>query len=332
MPIQVTCPNCLKRFQVSDKFGGKKGPCPNCKKQITVPDKSEEVTIHAPDDGAPKDRSGQSVLKPLVRKETEVTKKGLFVTIGVILAVFAVAVGFRFSGGDEGTPLWAQMLGLLVLAPPLVWSGYSFLYDQERAPYVGPELRNRVLICSVLFALIWIIYAFVPAYVFELDRASEMGFGTLGVTVCVMLLIGGFASTGCFELEFGNALIHAGLYFIAIILLAFISGVKLAGEPTKSDDRLRSIEEAQSNLTMSIEATKQRAEFSLAIDCPGNRISLSSWESRALARRGRIQVADISVFQHALPSPPATASDSPEGRVKSEKSSLEFNRFRGYCA
>ena len=41
MPIQVTCPSCLKRFQVSDKFAGKSGPCPNCKKSLRVPDKSE---------------------------------------------------------------------------------------------------------------------------------------------------------------------------------------------------------------------------------------------------------------------------------------------------
>ncbi|MGB7344422.1 MAG: hypothetical protein WBD20_09430 [Pirellulaceae bacterium] len=229
MPINVTCPNCLKRFQVSDKFAGKKGPCPSCKKQITVPDKSEEIVIHAPDDGAPKDRSGQSVLKPIMRKETEVTRKGLFIAIGAVLAVFAVALAFRLTSGDEGTPVWAQILGLLVLAPPLVASGYSFLYDQECQPFVGPELRNRVLICSVLFALIWIVYAFVPAYVLELDHANEMGFGTAGITLCIMLGLGGLASAGSLELEFGNGLIHAGLYFIAIILLAVVSGVTLAG-------------------------------------------------------------------------------------------------------
>ncbi len=233
MSIQVTCPNCLKRFQVSDKFAGKKGPCPNCKKQITIPDKSEEVTIHAPDDGAPKDRTGKSVLKPLTRTDTEVTRKGVLITIGATLAVFAIAFAFRLTSGDEGTPLWAQILGLLALAPPLVWAGYSFLYDQEREPYVGPELRNRVLICSALFALVWVIYAFVPAYVFELDHANEMSFGIAGVTLCVMLGLGALASAGCFELEFGNGLIHAGLYFIAIILLAVVSGVPLAGvEPT----------------------------------------------------------------------------------------------------
>ncbi len=231
MPIQVTCPNCLKRFQVSDKFAGKKGPCPNCKKQITVPDASEEVVIHAPDDGAPKTRSGESVLKPITRSETDVTRKGMILTGVAVAAVFAIALGFRFSGIQPGSGLHlgAQILGLLLMAPPLVWAGYSFLYDQEASPYVGPELRNRVLACSAIFAVLWLIYAFVPTYVFELDQANHMSYPILGITFCVMIGLGSLASTSSFELEFGSGVIHAGLYFIAILLLAMVSGVALAG-------------------------------------------------------------------------------------------------------
>ena len=150
MPIQVTCPKCLKRFQVSDKFAGKSGPCPNCKETIKVPDKSEEVIIHAPDDGAPKDRSGQSVLKPLTRTETDVTKKGMLFTSAAILAAIGLAVGMRLTNGEGGTPLWARIAGAIFLAPPLVWAGYTFVRDSELAPYVGADLRNRVLILSVI--------------------------------------------------------------------------------------------------------------------------------------------------------------------------------------
>ena len=49
MPINVTCPGCLKRFSVADKFAGKQGPCPKCKKIITIPKKEDQVVIHAPD-------------------------------------------------------------------------------------------------------------------------------------------------------------------------------------------------------------------------------------------------------------------------------------------
>lgn len=226
MPIQVTCPKCFKRFQVSDQFAGKSGPCPGCKNVIKVPEAGEEVVIHAPDDGAVKDSTGQSVLKPILRKETEVTKKGLIISIVAALSAVGVAVGMRLTGG---TPLLGQIAGVLLLAPPLVWAGYQFVYDSELEPYRGAELRNRVLICSALFALLWAIYAFVPTYVMELDKASEMSYMVLGIVFCVMLVGGAFISVGCFELEFFGGLIHSGLYYVAVILFAVIAGVTLAG-------------------------------------------------------------------------------------------------------
>ncbi|MCG8651929.1 MAG: hypothetical protein MI861_18965, partial [Pirellulales bacterium] len=197
MPIQVTCANCLKRFQVSDKFAGKSGACPNCKKTIKVPDASEQVVIHAPDDGAPKDREGRSVLQPLARTETDVTRRGLLITGGAILAAIAFAIGLRITGG---TPLVARILGAILLGPPLVWAGYTFVREQELEPYRGAELRNRVLILSGIFAALWLIYAFAPAYVLELDAAAEMSLMSFGITFAIMLVIGALASAGTFEL------------------------------------------------------------------------------------------------------------------------------------
>jgi cation transport ATPase len=229
MPIQVTCPKCLKRFQVSDKFAGKSGPCPNCKNPIKIPEESEAVVIHAPDDGAPKDRSGQSVLKPIKRKETDVTRTGLLITAGCILAAFGMAFGFRLTSGESGTPLWAQIFGLVALAPPLVWAGYKFVHDPELEPYRGTELRDRVLICSGIFVAIWSVYAFVPTYLMDLDRPSEMSYMTAGIFFCIMLGLGALASSATFELEFISGLTHAGLYMLSVLLLAVVSGVSLAG-------------------------------------------------------------------------------------------------------
>ena len=229
MPIQVTCSKCFKRFQVSDKFAGKSGPCPNCKAQIKVPDKSEEVVVHAPRDDAPKDSRGVSVLKPIKRQETDITRTGVALTILAVLAVFGGALAIRFWHQPPGTPLFAKVAGVVLLAPPLVWAGYQFVYDPEFEPYRGTELGIRVLILSAIFVAIWFVYAWAPAYVFELDRAAEMSYMTLGITLCVMLALGAIASVATFELEFFNGLIHAGLYFVATILLAIVSGVTLAG-------------------------------------------------------------------------------------------------------
>ncbi|TWU58280.1 hypothetical protein [Rubripirellula reticaptiva] len=225
MPIQVTCPKCLKRFQVSDKFAGKTGPCPACKNQIRVPELDEQVVIHAPDDGAPKTRSGESVLKPLKRSETDVTRKGLLITAGAILAAIGIAIGLRVTGGVSVVIL---AIGALAVAPPLVWAGYTFVRDSELAPYVGAELRNRVLIGSVLFSALWLLYAFVPAYVADFESPSDMSFMWFGIIFSAMLIIGALISVGTFELEFASGLAHVGLYLIATLLLALLSGAVLA--------------------------------------------------------------------------------------------------------
>ncbi len=193
--------------------------------------------IHAPDDGAPKDRKGVSVLKPIKRTETDVTRKGLIITIAAVVGALAIAIGFRlFSGGDG--PHWiAQIIGLIVIAPPLVRWGYSFVYDQELEPFTGIELRNRVLICSALYASLWIVYAFVPSYVLELDRAAEMNYMTFGIILCVMLGLGTFIAMTTFEIEAVGGLTHAGLYLLSAVLLAIIAGVTLAGEESQEDIR-----------------------------------------------------------------------------------------------
>ena len=225
MPIQVTCPKCFKRFQVSEKFAGKTGPCPNCKQQIRVPEKSEEVVIHAPDDGAPKDREGKSILKPLKRTETDVTRKGLLITFGAVLAAVGVAIGFRVTGG---APIWAAVVGAILLGPPLAWAGYTFVRDSELEPYMGWELRYRVLILSGILAALWLVYAFVPSYISDLESPSDMSFLWFGIIFCVMIGLGSVASVACFELEFGNGLAHAGLYFVVTMALAILSGISLA--------------------------------------------------------------------------------------------------------
>jgi len=228
MPIQVTCPTCFKRFQVSDKFAGKTGPCPSCKAQIKVPDKSEEVTIHAPDDDAPKDREGRSILKPIEREETDVTRKGLILTGVAILVAVGLAFAVR-SMALEGTGLIAlEIAGVVLLAPPLVWAGYTFVRDSELAPYTGSDLRNRVLILSAILSVTWLLYAFVPSYVLELDSAAEMSYIVFGIIFSIMLVIGALASAATFELEFLNGLAHAGLYLLVTLILAMISGIQLA--------------------------------------------------------------------------------------------------------
>ena len=228
MPIQVVCPSCFKRFQVSEKFAGKSGPCPSCKKTIKVPEKSEEVVVHAPDDGAPKDRQGQSVLKPIKRKETDVTRKGLLLTVAAVVTALVLALVVRFVFAT--VPWWMLIVAAVLLAPPIIWAGYTFVRDSELDPYTGTDLRNRVLIASALFPLLWLVYALVPSYLNDYDRPSEMTFLWFGISLAAMLGIGGAISAATFELEYFSGLIHAGFYVTITLLLAVLAGVPLVGQ------------------------------------------------------------------------------------------------------
>src|SRR5206468_717565 len=97
MAIDVTCPSCHTRFQVSDKFAGKSGPCPKCKATIKIPDKTQEVVIHAPEVSGPTDSKGQAVLKPIARKEVRLQMPQIVAIIGSVLVVLIVAVVLRMQ-------------------------------------------------------------------------------------------------------------------------------------------------------------------------------------------------------------------------------------------
>ena len=230
MAIQVTCPKCFKRFSVSDKFAGKSGPCPNCNEILRVPEANESVTIHAPDDGGPKDRSGQSVLKPIRRTETVVTRNGLILTVAALIAAAAVAIGLRLAFDD--LPIWIRVIAALALAPPLIWAAYGFAGDSELQGYQGRELLNRVLAAATLISATWLIYAFVPRYLFDLETATQMSPIIFGITLVVMLAIATTVAALSFELEIVGGLIIAGLYLIGTLLWLTLAGATLTGDPS----------------------------------------------------------------------------------------------------
>ena len=176
MPIAIICPGCHSRFQVSEKFGGKQGPCPKCKTIINIPKASEQVKIAEPDDyGGAKDTKGRLVLKPIEREETRLGTNAA-VAIG---AVCLVTLGLAWMIGrasltevDTGAgphsvadvPWLVLAIGAVLLAPPLVLAGYSFLRDDELEPYRGPALWIRALLCAAVYAGLWGAYAFLHAH------------------------------------------------------------------------------------------------------------------------------------------------------------------------
>jgi hypothetical protein len=221
MPIDVICPGCRARFSVSDKFAGKKGPCPKCKAEITVPSKGEEVVVHEPEQFGPKTTSGVAVLKPITRKETKLTPVAIVGIVGAILLVFACAFLLRSL---EEIPRSLLAVGAVVIAAPLVLAGYTFLRDDELEPYRGISLAIRVVICSIAYAVLWGVFAWLPSLAFHLE---ELQVFHLIFLIPPIAGLGALASQVSLDLDFGNALIHYGLYVLVTSVLCMIMGVPL---------------------------------------------------------------------------------------------------------
>lgn len=226
MPIRVTCPNpkCLKKFQVSEQFAGKKGPCPACKKEITIPDpKKDGVKIHAADTDVPVDSTGRSVLKPVFRKDEAISKAAILSIIGLVVVYFATAFIIRATVGGEITdavkeyPYWPLILGAIAIGPPMALAGYYFLKEEEIAMYQGQELWIRIFVCGAIFALVWIA-PIGTAYAWQWKYETV----PLLIAVAVMFAVGGAAAMASFETEFLNGMMIFGFYFGVCVLMRLI--------------------------------------------------------------------------------------------------------------
>ena len=221
MPIRVTCPKCHTRFNVSEKFAGKEGPCPKCDSKIKVPSAKEQVTIHSPAPKGAVDSTGQSVLKPIRRKETKLTSVQITLIICAIVGFLLVSLlGRVFFEEPQQFQYWMLAIGALVLAGPLVFVAYSFLRDQDREGYWGNDLWGRVGICSVVYALSWLAFpvacfAFYDSYETGTYIAAGVAMFGLGTAACMI----------CFEFDWLMGSVHYGLYMGIGLLGRFLSGV-----------------------------------------------------------------------------------------------------------
>lgn len=223
MPIKVICPGCAKRFSVSEKFAGQKGPCPQCKAEIKIPEVAdEEVVIHAPDNYGPKDAAGQSVLKPIQREEFSLSQLQITIAIASVVATLAGAFVLRMgnTGADPGgvSPV-VLGLGALILGPPLAMSAYVFLRDDELEPYRGRSLWLRSLSCGVAFAALWGAYAAVKWFVLGGD---EMQLVQLAFIVPPLLFGGAVAAWASYDLDIGNGAFAFAMYLGITVVLRMI--------------------------------------------------------------------------------------------------------------
>jgi hypothetical protein len=218
VPLTVVCPGCKKRFSVSEKFAGQKGPCPKCKIEITIPSLEDQIVIHAPESETLKDSKGKSVSKPILREETKFSPK---IAAGIGAAVLVVLVLAIILRSSESIPAIIPLLGAILFAPPIVLGGYTFLRNDELEPWDGKDLLIRVLACGGAYAFLW------AAYWYIIYNWGLLSLPMMVPIVVVMVFAGAFAAYASLDLDFLIAAVHYGFYLLVTGGLALFIGIEM---------------------------------------------------------------------------------------------------------
>lgn len=236
MPIQVTCPGCLKRFTVAEKFAGKQGPCPSCKQTITIPKLEDQVVIHEQPTG-PVDSKGRSVLKTFKRKDAKFSPIMALSALGVV--VVACVVAFLLKGAvqaDTNASVLIMVGAAALLGPFVAAGGYMFLRDDELEPYRGTQLWLRAAACGIAFALAWLLFAFILGrFTTPEDVKEGLQFWQLLIPLAVMFMVGLLGGYTSLDLDPGSAIMLFALFFIftgllrMLMGLSFVPGLVLGG-------------------------------------------------------------------------------------------------------
>lgn len=217
MAISVLCPGCKKRFQVSDRFAGKTGPCPQCKTPIKIPDRAPEVKIHAPEEfeSGGRSRTGELIIKPIAHRDARWNPVLAAAIGGAVVATAAVA---HFGAVLFHESLLARIVGLVVVSPPLVIAGYTFLHDDELEPYSGRSLYLRAAICAAVYALLWGVYGYIAG-----PAVTELW--NWFFVAPPFLFVGTLAGYATLDLDFGSAFSQYSFYLLMTVLLRWLAGL-----------------------------------------------------------------------------------------------------------
>ena len=219
MSINVVCPGCYKRFQVSEQFAGKRGPCPNCKTLIDIP--KEEVKIHTPDEfvSGGKTIKGRTILQPLTRLSTDLKAKDMVFSVVGLLLVLGLAMLFPSFGLGLGLLNIIGFIGLFLIVFPLVYFGQRLLKDgDDLVQSDSVDILRKCAICGGAYAFLWVCFEFLSKYM-----------GADGLFIWVYLvpfaLFSMFVAHVVFDLDFARGLFHYLIFFVPVILLRGLMGL-----------------------------------------------------------------------------------------------------------
>ena len=217
MAIDVTCPGCFKRFQVSDRYAGMKGPCPSCNVIINIP--RDKLRIAEPDEfeSGGKTIKGRAVLKPIDRKVAVIGGREWGLTALCVVGVFGLAllVGrFHADIGQWGVRAIA-LLGTGCVAFGTVIFGYILLRSGDELEYYeGPDLYQRAGFCAGAYTLLWVLFEWCVTY-----YLNAQGSFVLWIYIVPFIVLGIVAAMALFDLDMSMATAHYFIFFFAILFL-----------------------------------------------------------------------------------------------------------------
>jgi len=219
MSVFVVCPGCHSRFNVSDKFAGKSGVCPKCKGPIEIPALDQQVEVHAPAACAEGGRSattGKLITKPIARIQATLNPVVAVAVCGTTLVVLLLAwIGRNVI--QSSPPV--QIIGLLLISPPLVMAAYTVLRDDELEPYQGRALYLRVAICALAYVALWGVFTYLSGRV---DTSQPWNWLLVAPP---LVITGALAALASLDLDFGSGSLHYAFYVLVTALLRWVAGM-----------------------------------------------------------------------------------------------------------
>ncbi|MDR0704025.1 MAG: zinc-ribbon domain-containing protein [Planctomycetaceae bacterium] len=213
MAITVVCPGCLKRFQVSDRFAGAKGPCPNCNTVITIP--KAAVKIHGAEEFAQggKTASGKLVLKPISRLDMDFDPVYAGFCILGVLAVYVLTWILGAVITSNATRDVLGGIGVFFLAFPLSLFGYQVLRDREQLFMLTDfDLYQKTAVCAVVYAVLWILF---EIFIWLMNADLIFVWIYFAAFACMAML----TTHAVLDVNVGSSLLHYLIFFVAILIL-----------------------------------------------------------------------------------------------------------------
>ena len=135
--------------------------------------------------------------------------------------IVSYLLGQSYAENESGVPWAILAAGAVLLGPPLALAAYGLLRDQELEPHRGLGLVVRALICGLIYAALWGVYAYVKTSILF----GEVEIFHLAFILPALVGAGGVAALACLEMDFTSGALHYGMYLLVTVLLRCVMGI-----------------------------------------------------------------------------------------------------------